>query len=377
MLPILDLKPQYESLQAAMDAAILDAVRSGQYINGPNVKAFEAELARYLGAEHALGMNSGTDALHLALRALDVKAGDEVITVPFTFVATTEAIGIVGATPVFVDIDPVTFNMDVSQVEAKITPQTKALMPVHLFGQPADMAPLMALAQKYDLKVIEDCAQSIGATYHGQMTGTIGHIGCFSFFPTKNLGCYGDGGALVTNDPSIAERVRILKGHGGAVKYHHTELGVNSRLDELQAAVLRVKLPHLDSWNEGRRVVAKRYQALFGEAMIPGVITPEELSGTVPVYHQYTIRVKDREGVQKRLNDLGIQTMVYYPIPLDQQEVHAYMGHQRGDFPVSDRAAAEVLSLPMFPELTEAQQRQVVEALKQAVGATVTAQTPS
>lgn len=367
MIPILDLKPQYESLQAQMDAAILAAVRSGQYINGPNVKAFEGELAAYLGSAHAVGMNSGTDALHLALRALRIGPGDEVITVPFTFVATTEAIGIVGATPVFVDIDPVTYNMDPSLVRAAITPRTKALMPVHLYGQPVDMAPLMEIAEEHGLAVIEDCAQSIGSTYRGKKTGTIGHIGCFSFFPSKNLGCYGDGGALVTNDPALADRARMLRAHGGAVKYHHTELGVNSRLDELQAAVLRVKLPHLDSWNEGRRRVARRYDQLIDDARIPGVVTPDELEGTVPVYHQYTVRVKERDRVQKAMAELGVQTMVYYPIPLDQQEVHAYMGHKKGDFPVSDRAAAEVLSLPIFPELTEAQQRAIVTALSEAV----------
>lgn len=373
MIPILDLKPQYESLQAKMDEAILAAVRSGQYINGPNVKAFETELASYLEVQHAVGMNSGTDALHLALRALKIGEGDEVITVPFTFVATTEAIGIVGATPVFVDIDPVTYNMDVAQLEAKITSKTKAIMPVHLYGQPADMGPLMEIAEKHNLWVIEDCAQSIGSSYQGKKTGTIGHIGCFSFFPSKNLGAYGDGGALVTNDKELADRARMLRAHGGAIKYHHTELGVNSRLDEVQAAVLRVKLPNLESWNEGRRTVAKRYNELIAAAQLPGVLTPEELSGTVPVYHQYTIRVKDRDAVQKRMNELGVQTMVYYPIPLDQQEVHTYMGHQKGDFPVSDRAAAEVLSLPIFPELSLEQQKQVVDALKQAVGAKVTA----
>ncbi len=367
MIPILDLKPQYESLQAQMDEAILVAVRSGQYINGPNVKAFEKELASYLDVAQAVGMNSGTDALHLALRALKIGAGDEVITVPFTFVATTEAIGIVGATPVFVDIDPVTYNMDPALVEAAITPKTKAIMPVHLYGQPVDMAAITEIAEKHGLSVIEDCAQSIGSTYRGKKTGTIGHVGCFSFFPSKNLGCYGDGGALVSNDPAIADRARMLRAHGGAIKYHHTELGVNSRLDELQAAVLRVKLPHLDQWNEARRQVAKRYNALIAEARIPGVVTPDELEGTVPVYHQYTIRVKERDRVQKALAELGVQTMVYYPIPLDQQEVHAYMGHKKGDFPVSDRAAAEVLSLPIFPELTEAQQREVVSALAKAV----------
>jgi dTDP-4-amino-4,6-dideoxygalactose transaminase len=367
MIPILDLKPQYTALQAEMDAAILAAVRSGQYINGPNVKAFEQEFARYMGVNHAVGMNSGTDALHLALRALGVGPGDEVVTVPFTFVATTEAIGIVGATPVFVDIDPVTYNMDVSQVEAVLTPRTKAILPVHLYGQSADMAPLRELADRHGLWLVEDCAQSVGATYRGQKTGTIGQVGCFSFFPSKNLGAYGDAGAAVTDDPELAARMVALRGHGGRVKYHHETLGVNSRLDEVQAAVLRVKLPHLESWNAARREVARRYDALIREAEIPGVVTPEVLAETVPVFHQYTIRVKDRDRVQKELAGRGIQTMIYYPVPLDQQAVHAHLGHGPLDFPVSARAAREVLSLPIFPEITPAQQREVVEGLKAAL----------
>ena len=367
MIPILDLKPQYAALQAEMDAAILAAVRSGQYINGPNVKAFEQEFARTLGVNHAVGMNSGTDALHLALRALGVGPGDEVITVPFTFVATTEAIGIVGARPVFVDIDPVTYNLDVTQVEAAITPRTKAILPVHLYGQSADMAPLEDLARQHGIYLVEDCAQSVGATYRGQMTGTIGHIGCFSFFPSKNLGAYGDAGAAVTNDPELAARMVALRGHGGRVKYHHETLGVNSRLDEVQAAVLRVKLPHLETWNAGRREVARRYDALIRDAEIPGVVTPEVLAETGPVFHQYTIRVTTRDRVQKALADRGIQTMIYYPVPLDQQAVHAYLGHGPLDFPVSARAAREVLSLPIFPEITPEQQQQVVEALLWAV----------
>jgi len=373
MIPILDLKPQYAALQEQMDAAILAAVRSGQYINGPGVKAFEQEFARFLGVNHAVGMNSGTDALHLALRALGVGPGDEVITVPFTFVATTEAIGIVGARPVFVDIDPVTYNMDVSQVEAAITPRTKAILPVHLYGQSADMAPLEDLARHHGIYLVEDCAQSVGATYCGQMTGTIGHIGCFSFFPSKNLGAYGDAGAAVTNDPELAARMVALRGHGGRVKYHHETLGVNSRLDEVQAAVLRVKLPHLESWNAGRREVARRYDALIREAEIPGVVTPEVLADTMPVFHQYTIRVKDRDRVQKALAERGIQTMVYYPVPLDQQAVHAHLDHGPLDFPVSARAAREVLSLPIFPEITPEQQREVVDALKAVAASEVTA----
>ncbi|MNS70021.1 dTDP-3-amino-3,6-dideoxy-alpha-D-galactopyranose transaminase [compost metagenome] len=370
MIPILDLKPQYDSLQAQMDEAILAAIRSGQYINGPNVKAFEKELAAYMSVPHAVGLNSGTDALHLALRALDIGQGDEVITVAFTFVATTEAIGIVGAKPVFVEIDPETYNMDPAKLEAAITPRTKAIMPVHLYGQPADMDAIMAIAKKHGLHVIEDCAQAIGATYNGKMVGTIGTIGCFSFFPSKNLGAYGDGGAAVTNDAELAARLVALRGHGGRVKYHHEELGVNSRLDEVQAAILRVKLPHLDSWNAARREVAKRYNELLKD--VPGVVTPKELGGTVPVYHQYTIRVPERDRVQKELQAKGVQTMVYYPVPLHLQKVHDYLGQGMGDFPITEVRTQEVLSLPIFPELTLEQQKQVVEALKQVVESGVT-----
>lgn len=371
MIPILDLKPQYESLQAQMDEAILSAVRSGQYINGPNVKAFEKEFAAYTGGAHAVALNSGTDALHLALRALDIGPGDEVITVPFTFVATTEAIGIVGAKPVFVDIDPATYNMDVTAIEALISPRTKAIMPVHLYGQPVDMDAVMAIAQRHHLAVVEDCAQAVGATYHGKQVGTIGTIGCFSFFPSKNLGCYGDGGAAVTDDATLAQRLVALRGHGGRVKYYHEELGVNSRLDEVQAAVLRVKLPHVDQWNQARRQVAMRYNEML--AGIPGVKTPEELADTVPVYHQYTIRTKDRDRVQKALQERGVQTMIYYPVPLHLQQVHAFIGHQKGDFPKTEHATEEVLSLPIFPELSFEQQQEVVEAIRHATAVGVSA----
>lgn len=344
-------------------------MRSGQYINGPNVKAFEKEFAASVGAPHAIGLNSGTDALHLALRALDIGPGDEVITVPFTFVATTEAIGIVGATPVFADIDPVSYNLDPASIEAKITPKTRAIMPVHLYGQPADMDAIMAIARRHGLHVVEDCAQAVGATYKGQQVGTFGAVGCFSFFPSKNLGCYGDGGAAVTSDPQLAQRLVALRGHGGRVKYYHEELGVNSRLDEVQAAVLRVKLPHLDRWNAGRREVARRYHELLSS--IPGVVTPREQPDTVPVYHQYTVRVPERDRVQKALQEAGVQTMIYYPVPLHLQQVHAYMGHKHGDFPHTEKATDEVLSLPIYPELTAENQARVFEALRQAVGAKV------
>ncbi len=248
MIPILDLKEQYHELREEMLRAVSDVFENGAFINGPNVKALEGEIAAYLGSAHGIGLNSGTDALHLALRALDIGPGDEVITSPFTFVATTEAIGIVGAKPVFVDIDPLTYNIDPKLIEAAITPRTRAILPIHLYGHPAPMDEIMAIADKHNLAVVEDCAQSIGTTYNGRFVGTIGTFGCFSFFPSKNLGAYGDGGMLVTNDASLAERSRSLRAHGGRIKYYHEELGVNSRLDELQAAILRVKLPHLNDW---------------------------------------------------------------------------------------------------------------------------------
>lgn len=360
MIPILDLKQQYAGLREEMLAAVSGVFESGAFINGPNVKALESEVASYLGAAHGVGLNSGTDALHLALRALRIGPGDEVITTPFTFVATTEAIGIVGAVPVFVDIDPATYNMDAEQIEAAITPRTKAILPVHLYGYPAPMERIMAIAQKHGLAVIEDCAQAIGATIDGRKVGTIGTIGAFSFFPSKNLGAYGDAGMLVTNDADLAARARSLRAHGGRVKYHHEELGVNSRLDEVQAAILRVKLPHLEDWIARRRAVAARYDA----ALAPrGIATPVEASGRRHVYHQYTIRVEDRDRVQAALNDAGVQTMVYYPVPLHLQEVHAGMNLREGAFPHSERAAREVISLPMYPELGAAQQDEAIAAV--------------
>jgi dTDP-4-amino-4,6-dideoxygalactose transaminase len=369
MIPILDLKQQFLSLQPQIEAALRDVMLNGHFILGPNVKAFEAEMAQYLGIPHAIGLNSGTDALHLALRALDIGPGDEVITTPMTFVATTEAIGIVGATPVFVDIEADTFNIDPTKIEAAITPRTKAIMPVHLYGQAADMDAIMAIAQKHKLHVIEDCAQSMGATYKGKQTGSIGTFGCYSFFPSKNLGAYGDGGLLTTGDAELAARARSLRAHGGRVKYHHEELGLNSRLDEMQAAVLRVKLPHLDTWNDGRRRVAKRYVAAF--AGLQGLTLPGERDYGVPVYHQFTVRVPDRDRVKAELDAAGIGSMVYYPVPLHLQQVHAQMGHKVGDFPVTEKAVQEVLSLPMFPELSEANQDQVIAAVKKAVAQAV------
>ena len=361
MIPILDLTTQYNELREQMLKAVGDVFESGHFINGPNVKALESEIAAYLHTEHGVGLNSGTDALHLALRALDIGAGDEVITTPFTFVATTEAIGIVGATPVFVDIDPATYNIDPDLLEAAITPRTRAIIPVHLYGAPAPMDRIMEIARKHKLAVIEDCAQAIGATFGGRPVGTFGEFGAFSFFPSKNLGAYGDGGMLTTNDKALADRVRSLRAHGGRVKYYHEELGVNSRLDEVQAAVLRVKLPHLDSWIENRRAVAKRYNDAFAPL---GIATPGDPENARHVYHQYTIRVNDRDAVQKALAERGVQTMVYYPVPLHMQQVHAHLGTGEGSFPHSERGAREVLSLPVFPELAPDVQDRVIDAVR-------------
>lgn len=364
MIPICDLKEQYRTLHDQLMRAVDGVFASGHFINGPNVKALESEIAGYLGVPHAVALNSGTDALHLALRALDIGPGDEVITTPFTFVATTEAIGIVGATPVFVDIDPRTYNLDVREIEAAITPRTRAILPVHLYGCPAPMDEIIAIAGRHKLAVVEDCAQSIGANIFGRSTGSIGTFGCFSFFPSKNLGAYGDGGMLVTSDAALAERARSLRGHGGRVKYYHEELGVNSRLDEVQAAILRVKLPYLESWIENRRAVAGRYTAAFAASMQ----TPIEPADARHVYHQYTLRVPDRDRVQQELKAAGVESMIYYPVPLHLQKVHAALGLREGAFPHAERAAREVLSIPMYPELKADVQKQVIDAVYAACG---------
>jgi dTDP-4-amino-4,6-dideoxygalactose transaminase len=376
-VPLCDLTEQYVSLKPQIDAAIQEVLASGHYILGPNVRAFEQEIADYLGCKYAVGVNSGTDALHLALRALNIGPGDEVITTPFTFVATTEAIGMVGATPVFVDIDPYTYNIDPRRIEPAITPRTKAILPVHLYGQPCDMDAIMAIAQANSLHVVEDCAQALGAAYRQQKTGTFGAAGCLSFFPSKNLGCFGDGGMVATDDENIFHRVEMLRRHGGRVKYHHDELGLNSRLDELQAAVLRVKLSKLDLWNGARRERAYRYNRLL--ASTPGIELPRELqaekceaptggSGSSlcnkSVYQQYTILVDDRDSLAKRLQERGIGCFSYYPVPLHLQRVHKELGYGPGRFPVAERVAERCLSLPMFPELSEAQQDEVVRAIE-------------
>lgn len=369
MIPILDLTRQHRQLRPELERAFGEVLDAGAFINGPNVKALEEEIARYIGVPYAVGLNSGTDALHLALRALDIGPGDEVITTPFTFVATTEAIGMVGAVPVFVDIDPATFNIDPLAIEAAVTPRTKAVIPVHLYGLPASMNEINAVAAKYHLAVIEDCAQSIGSTLGGVRTGALGTIGAFSFFPSKNLGACGDGGMIVTADEQLAERVRRLRAHGAAVKYYHDELGVNSRLDELQAAILRVKLPHLEEWIERRRTVAAWYTVELGR--LPGIGLPVNRPQQTArhVYHQFTIRVLDdqRDRVARELRERGVQTMVYYPVPLHLQSVHASLHLHEGTFPQAERAAREVLSLPMFPELRDTEVDHVVSSVERSL----------
>jgi len=363
-VPMVDLKVQYDAIRDEIDKAVLDVVRSTAFILGPQGKALEQGIAAYHGVKHAVGVASGTDALHLALRAAGIGPGDEVITTPFTFIATAEAISYVGAVAVFADIRPDTFNIDAAAVEARITKRTKALVPVHLYGHSADMDPLMQLARKHGLKVIEDCAQSFGAEYRGKRTGSFGDLGCFSFFPSKNLGCYGDGGMIITDDQNLAERLLSLRNHGSKVRYYHDEVGYNSRLDEVQAAVLNVKFRHIGAYNDGRRHAAALYtKHLTGT----GVTPPVELPGCKHVFHQYTIRVKDRDAVKKRLDDAKVSNMIYYPVPCHLQAAYRDLGMRPGSLPAAEQAAQEVLSLPMFPELSEEQVRSVADAVKRAL----------
>lgn len=370
-IPPLDLTKQYETIGEEVNAAVLKVLASGRYIGGPVVQSFEQQFANYIGVSESVSCNSGTDSLYLALRSLNIGPGDEVITTPFTFIATAEVISAVGATPVFVDIDAKTFNLDVNLIEAAINSRTKAIIPVHLFGQPAPMLEIMAIAEKYGLMVIEDCAQAAGAQWHGKRVGSIGHIGCFSFFPTKNLGAFGDGGACTTSLPEIAANMRMLKEHGSRKRYHHEVTGINSRLDVIQAAILQIKLRYLDFWNEGRAKVAARYHNLLSP--LPGLILPQEPTGGKGVWNQYTIRVISQEDkckfnyrdvVRDKLQEKGVMAMVYYPLALHLQEVYQNLGYVSGQLPIAEAAANQVLSLPMFPELTEEQQEQVVYSLK-------------
>lgn len=361
-IPVLDLQPEIELLWDELMPAIQDVLRSGHFIMGPNVKEFEKEVAAYLEVKHAIAVNSGTDALVIGLRAAGIGHGDEVITTPFTFFATAEAISQVGATPIFVDIEEHTYNIDPACIEKAITPRTKAILPVHLYGQSADMSAILDIAHKHGLKVVEDVAQAFGADYEGKKTGTIADVGCFSFFPSKNLGAYGDGGLIATNDDQIAEQARMLRMHGAKKKYHNEILGYNSRLDELQAAILRVKLPHIDKWNEGRREVARRYNEALSQTK--GLIVPMASAYGKHVYHQYTVRVLDgkREWLQQKLQEEGIQTMIYYPIPVHQLPLYK---EQVVYLPVSERLSQEVISLPIWPQMDEETQNRVIRTIQQ------------
>lgn len=361
MIPILDSKRQYAQTGKEIEKEVLEVLASGSYILGKHNKALQTEFAEYVGAKYSVGLNSGTDALHLALRALNIGRGDEVITTAFTFVATASAIGLAGATPVFVDINPDTFNIDAEKIEAAITPKTKAIIPVHLYGQAAQMNKIMEIAKRHNLKVIEDCCQAIGAEFNGQKVGTFGDFGCFSFYPTKNLGGMGDGGMITCNDENLYNRILALRNHGGAVRYYHDELGVNSRLDEIQAAIIRVKMKYINEWNEKRRQNAYRYNELFAE--YPEIATPKEAQGTHPVYHQYTIKIENRDEVHKLLQEKGIGAMIYYPVPLHLQKLHKSLGYKEGDLPYTEEDTKKVLSLPMFPELTDEEQQTVVKTV--------------
>jgi dTDP-4-amino-4,6-dideoxygalactose transaminase len=363
--PFLDLRAQHASIRGEILEAVTGVLDGQQFILGPQVEAFEKEISLFTGCIHSIGCASGSDALILALLALEIGRGDEVITTPFTFVASAGAIARVGAKPVFVDIDQDTFNIDASEIEKAITPRTKAIMPVHLFGLASDMNKIQDVASAHRIPVIEDAAQAIGARYQGRAVGSIGLMGCFSFFPSKNLGAAGDGGMVTTSDPRLADKLRLLRVHGARTKYDSETLGMNSRLDALQAAILRVKLRHLNDWSLARRDNARGYFELFREFRVETIITPPApVPGSVHIYNQFTVRVKEhRDALRDHLKGRGIPTEIYYPKPLHLQNVFAYLGHRPGDFPRSESASREVLSLPIYPELTEDQQRTIVAAI--------------
>lgn len=364
-IPFVDLKAQYRALKPEMDAAIQSVLERSAFIMGKEHNEFEQAFAAYIGTKHCLGVSNGTDALELAIRACGLGPGDEIITVPNTFIATTEAISGAGVGLRWVEVDPRTYNMDPTKIEAAITARTKAILPVHLYGQPADMEPIMQIARKHGLKVIEDCAQAHGAKYHGQKVGVFGDVACFSFYPGKNLGAYGDGGAVVTNDDTIADRVKLLRNHGTREKYVHNIEGYCRRLDNLQAAVLGVKLPHLDKWNQARRRAAALYDQLLKD--VPGVVTPYVLADVEHIYHLYVVQVPNRDHVQGALKAEGIETGIHYPLPLHQQPTYAHLGYRPEDYSVSAFLGPRILSLPMFPEISDNQIQTVIEALRRAL----------
>ena len=399
-VPPFSLSQQISDLGSDLEQAVLAVLRSGQYIGGPQIKSFEQAFADNVGTSHAVGCNSGTDALILALRALDIGPGDQVITCAFSFFATAEAISSVGAEPVFVDADPDTYLIDLDQIEAAITPATKALIPVHLFGRPVDMTRVMAIASAHDLRVIEDCAQATGATWQDQAVGSFGDVGCFSFFPTKNLGAAGDAGAVTTDDDGLAKTMRELAVHGMPQRYLHTALGYNSRLDALQAAVLNVKLPQLSDWIDKRRAIAERYRELLAD--LPGISLPSDEDGHS--WNQFVLRISScptgqpickaqcspsaissshglpesccRDWLKQSLQEQGVNTIIYYPIPIHRQPAYDHLQLEAGSMPATERLCTQVLSLPIFPELSELEQQQVVSALQQLLsGSRATAQT--
>lgn len=365
-VPLCDLQPQFKALEPKLTEAALRVLKSGQVIGGPEIAGFEAEAAKYCGAGYGVTCSSGSDALLLALAALEIGPGDEVICPPFTFFATVGAICRIGAKPVFVDIEPDSYNIDPAKIEAAITRKTKAIMVVHLFGQCAEMTPIWAVAERHSLPIIEDAAQAIGSEYGGNRTGTLGSMACFSFYPSKNLGAYGDAGLIVTSDPEWAKRMLCLRNHGMEPKYHHKFMGWNGRCDAIQAALLRVKLPHLDKWTEQRQEAAARYDGLIDEHRLGGAVQkPVRLPNRRHVFNQYVLRVADgrRDALVQHFRNEKIGCEIYYPIPLHLQECLKFLGHGRGDFPVSEDAATSVIALPMFPEITFEQQCRVVASM--------------
>ena len=365
-IPFLDLKVQYRQIEVELKPILEEIMASGAFIGGAPVAAFEEEFAAFCGARHCVGLNSGTDALRFALMAVGVQPGDEVITVPHTFIATTEAISQAGATPVFVDIDPDTCCIDVNQIPRRITFRTRAILPVHLYGQPADMDPILEIARKHQLAVIEDACQAHGALYKGRPAGSMGIAGCFSFYPGKNLGAFGDAGAVVTDDEKLAQIFRMLREHGQSRKYYHEMEGYTGRLDAIQAAVLRIKLKRLAQWNQARRAHASVYNQLLAD--IPGVSVVKEAAFAQSVYHLYVILVEDRDGLQAFLTEKGVGTGLHYPLPLHLQRAYTRMGFQKGDFPVSEQIAKRLLSLPMYAELTREHMEYVVDCIKVYLG---------
>ena len=352
-----DLKKQYQSIKEEIDSAISQVLDKSDFIGGSEVESFEKEIAQYCGTEYAISVNSGTDALLLSLKALGIGSGDEVITSPFTYIAAAEVISALGAKPVFVDIEEETFNIDVLKIEEKITDKTKAIIPVHLFGRMAKMDKIIEISQKHNIYIIEDSAQAIGASYNGKKAGSFGVTGCFSFFPTKNLGAYGDGGMITTDNKELKDKIELLKNHGASSedKYLHLTLGTNSRLDVIQAAILRVKLKHLDEWNQKRREIAEKYN----ELNVGDIVTPD--FDKSDVYHQYTIRTKQRDELKEYLDSKGVPTKIYYSLPLHLQPAFKNLGYNEGDFPVAEKVSKEVLSLPIYPELEEEQNKVIIE----------------